>query len=461
MTEVKRLSSGGFGLVATKSFVVGEEILVEDEPMIRLAPSDGHRLLDQLRPSPSSDSLLWEAIQPPEGVQEDGKFKGMVQAAICFTCCQDDTKERLLALYHPPLDNPHQDETSVVNLSNLALEYLQEHVAPDSTTHSFLKSDSERCLQRVMLVWSCNSFEGARIYDTISRINHSCDPNAVVMAHDEQQRVVAAAPIAPGDEITISYLGIWLYADAVTRIEHLRRTKHFSCHCRRCTDERDVAGSYPCPVCHPRVRRQLDEDTQYDDEQSVVYVCGKAACPSCQGTVTKDRFGALLDTNEQVIRKTALVIENHNDLQEEDEDLDQPIALASSILGARHWTTNLLLLLQLGSRLQSFHSNLLRGGDPDMAEVAEFIDSLERIWRFVESLRLGLHPGHLLSTVLVGVARALVSLGDTKSQKYASDWLGKLDSYTPHFEPQGMQSVVQTLKEAWKREDSSKKQRIT
>jgi hypothetical protein len=80
---------------------------------------------------------------------------------------------------------------------------------------------------------------------------------------------------------------------------------------------------------------------------------------------------------------------------------------------------------------------------------------LQRIERFVKGLQLGLHPGHLLSNVVVGVARALVSLGDSKSQKYAADWLDKIDmDYVQQFESDGIQKVVATLKGAWQRDNS-------
>jgi hypothetical protein len=60
--------------------------------------------------------------------------------------------------------------------------------------------------------------------------------------------------------------------------------------------------------------------------------------------------------------------------------------------------------------------------------------------------------GHLLSDVIIGTARALVSLGDVKSQKYASEWLEKIAAdYVAYFESDGIQKVVQTLRVAWKK----------
>jgi hypothetical protein len=141
--------------------------------------------------------------------------------------------------------------------------------------------------------------------------------------------------------------------------------------------------------------------------------------------------------------------------------------MSSSVLGAKHWTTNILLLLQLNHILTQFHTRTIlnAGGtnhptmmdddDFDMeTTIAEAIDMLERVVRFADGLQLKLHIGHLLSHVIVGTARALVSFGDVKSQKYAAKWLDKivLDEYVNKFESDGVQAVVSKLYVSWQRD---------
>lgn len=88
---------------------------------------------------------------------------------------------------------------------------------------------------------------------------------------------------------------------------------------------------------------------------------------------------------------------------------------------------------------------------PKMEEIAEVIDGLQRVSRFVSGLQLNLHMGHLLGTVIIGVARTLVSLGDVKSQKYGAEWLDKISiDYVVTFESEGTQKVVSALRVAWK-----------
>ena len=67
------------------------------------------------------------------------------------------------------------------------------------------------------------------------------------------------------------------------------------------------------------------------------------------------------------------------------------------------------------------------------------------------------HPGHLLGSLTIGVARLLVGLGDEKSMKYGAEWAERVnaDYYEKGFEGDGMVKVVHTLLQAWNREDKT------
>ena len=126
----------------------------------------------------------------------------------------------------------------------------------------------------------------------------------------------------------------------------------------------------------------------------------------------------------------------------------------------------------LSAKLSSIHANMLcrsvQGGsnkdDNDgsspheseeaelMTDVAECVDSLERIMAYVESLGLKSHVGHLVGNVAVGVARALVGFGDVKSMKYGSTFASKVydDYFKLGYEGDAMEKVVDTLMNAWK-----------
>lgn len=355
-----------------------------------------------------------------------------------------------------------------MDVADKALAYLIKNATAESSLKS-LVIENQQEVRKIMLIWACNSFQGGRLYETHCRINHSCNPNAVVVQQqgDDGQCIRAATCIAVGDEITISYLGLFLYADGVTRREQLSRNKHFSCTCKRCTTIPDMAAAIPCPSCHKRSGRYLDEDTQYDDEGSVRYAIppplsknNSVECAHCHETTTIDtkKPNHPLQLSWTVSSKVVTHLEKQRDNEDsemEEEWEEQLLQLASSVLGARHWTTNLLLLMHMDRSLKKISSEMITTGNPpDLMEVAELIDYLERLVRFVNGLDLVLHMGHVLGNVVIGIARTLVTLGDGKSKKYAAEWLEKIQSdYVAYFESEDMKKVVQTLAMAWEKGD--------
>ena len=501
MTEVRSINSISKGLYATREYKAGDLILTEETPLISLGPASSKEqeaafwaelqidvkseARSNKQATENQDLSFYSAISIPDAVdlRLRGKFRSMVQAAVSYACQAPETmeSEHLLELYCPSLSSPLVEEVPIVQASAQALEYLKEKAQGTKLKH--LLQEAPETIRKVMLIWSCNSFEGGRIYDVTSRINHSCDPNAVVKVDSgkkDAQQIIAAAPIQAGDEIVISYLGTMLYADRPTRQEILRQDKYFTCHCSRCTATNDLAARVPCLSCHPRPtgQVQLDEDVQYDDEQTVTYMFptepGTYTCKSCQTVFDKNdaTTAKLLDTMESVSSKVSAFITSNvqssisssdNDDDEESEAVqqtlrEQNLELASSFLGGKHWTTNLLLLMELTELLEQHHSSLLdttneTDATDHMETIAQGIDMLERLIRFVDGLDLQLHRGHLVSDMVIGMARALVSLGDVKSQKYAVEWLDKLDDYVEQYESEGMLKVVEALRVAWKRGD--------
>lgn len=526
--EVKASSSGHLGLFATKEFNSGDLIL-EEEPLVILAPSsdeESNKILvdwkgglgdDRKLPhgniskkggssttSKSSSckgggpATMWNVIDPPDSVPVEllGTFKGMVQAGIVWMTkyqnSSDDNKlEVLLKLYHPVKGVTTDVETPIIKVADEAVKYLKDSI----TNNNVVVANFEdwELLKDILLIWACNSFQGGRVYDILSRVNHDCNPNAVIQTGltggstasnnnksttaEDGQRLIAATKISIGDEICISYLGLLLYADKDVRQTKLRNTKFFDCQCVRCATSCtvDPAGRVPCPTCHPRQTSQLvlEEDVQYDDDQTVIYTTtakilddeqNRRLARVCQNV--NSTILSYLDTregsNEQERKKrvTAPIRKkshesDDNDDENADEDtaiLEEHVGLASTMMGDKHWTTNLTLLLHLDNRLSTMSSNMVTTQElPDLDDIAEAIDSLQRVSRFVESLNLMIDPGHLLGDVTIGIARLLVSLGDEKSQKYGAEWLDKINDYVTRFESDGLQKVVTALRGAWKK----------
>lgn len=508
MTEVRSIGDSNKGLFAKQDYREGDVIVVESEPILRLLSGTEVQeasffeeltaeafLVDHKTGKKSDSDDLRESFASSLAAPDDldkhvvGKFRSMVQVAVAYAILSpdDSTNKKLLSLYNPLHANDcvNEEREATINTARRAISFLKQH-AKGAKLKQHLQDEERLC--SIMLVWCCNAFEGGRIYDMASRINHSCNPTAVVRSeagNENVQSILAATAVNAGDEITISYLGTMLYADRQTRQTILRQDKLFTCQCTRCSDEYDLAARVPCIFCQPRpkTQQQLDEDVQYDDERMVKYMVpskdGVYKCEYCNKILedTDSHNVNLNRTINAVSRKVSAYLQDCMSTQskgassikrgqDEDEDelvqqtlCQQHLELASSFLGASHWTTNLLMLMELTSMLERHHASLLdTAGDDDdpdgaMETVAQGIDMLERLIRFVDGLNLKLHRGHLLSDMFIGIARALVSFGDLKSQKYAAEWIEKVDDYVEKFESEGMQRVVQALRTAWNRDE--------
>jgi hypothetical protein len=164
----------------------------------------------------------------------------------------------------------------------------------------------------------------------------------------------------------------------------------------------------------------------------------------------KDGPVAVVKIVSQKVLAYFLEKETRVDDDEADEEWEQQMhQLTCLVAGALHWTTNLVTLMRLNRLLKAQHSTMLQSGEsPEMEDVAEAIDMLERLCRFMGGLDLNLHIGHVLSSVIIGVARTLVSLGDEKSKKYAATWVLKVKEFSDVFDSDGMRKVVKSLLEA-------------
>ncbi|KAL7452989.1 hypothetical protein ACHAWC_005463 [Mediolabrus comicus] len=332
------------------------------------------------------------------------KLKALIVVAASYAVqtqtLSEEAKKKLFQLYHPSIDTKggngdgsgNDEEKDAVKLATLALNCCKDMAASDSSLQRLVQdTNSTDELIKLLLIYSCNAFEGGRIYHEISRINHSCNPNAVVCegkddgddgssSSGDASVVKAACDIKANDEINISYLGKYLYAGYPTR-------------------------------------------------QKVHKVC-------------------------------------------------RPMLCTTSICGAKHWTTHFMNLSLIEESLANFHSTLMSmgqnaSGDTDtmdelLTDIAEAADGIERAWKYARGLNLNIDPSHWLFDYTVGLARTLVGLGDEKSQKYASEWLTKVEDHAKAFESDAMNKVVTSLKSAWQRhsstdegeENSAKRQKV-
>jgi hypothetical protein len=477
------------------------------------------------------------------------KIRGMILALAAYAMHppSEETLSKLLELYHPSISctnndekqHGRDDEEDAIELAKLAVKCCESMCTPNSALGNLLKNDTTKeNMIKILLIYSCNAFEGGRIYHRLSRVNHSCNPNAVVLegyssssssnnTETKQQDVSilkAACDIAPGEEITISYLGKYLFAGYSIRQRILRANKHFVCGCSRCSiavadnaidgingdrsdgqcsttkisSGDDVASCIPCPTCHPRSGRYLDDDVMLDedgDEENGFKVCyaiprngltpteRSMYCSSCKGTIRvildgdggsmrKKKEGNAIKymcmAEEKVYERLESIGKMNggggdNDTESE-QDMDrQFLQMATSICGSRHWTTHFMNLHVMEESLASIHTTMMSNAKKDAemiedmyVEIAEAADGLDKAYKFATSLGLKLHPAHWLFDYTIALAQTLVGLGDEKSQQYGSTWIEKVEGYAERFENERMQEVVVALRDAWKKGSEGK-----
>lgn len=507
MTSVKSTSKAGAALFATKDYKAGD-IILEETPLLTLqkkSASDIIAIREQFQNIKAEKKVRISALEDLDipssiDVKDKTKFRRFVEAAASFALVEDENiREKYLSLYYPAAIDSDESvnnesdsyESGVIQLAESALVYLQRQTTPTSKLNKLVTNSSKNCL-KAMLIWACNSFEGGLVYELTSRINHSCDFNAVVCVDpfqqgsggtQERQTIRAAAAIKEGDEICISYLGSYTYADFSARNERLQKEKFFNCMCKRCETNRiegDVAGSVPCFQCHPRDGRYLDEDVQYDDGaievnyckpcivkdsssskpgDRIVYRCAKCGDVEIDSVASKamskaiERATAHLDEGLKV---QAQIDDDEEERATKIELTERMACLATSVLGAKHYASSLLTFVSLSAKLSLIHCRMLcesadqgSGGDQEelMSDIAECIDSLERVINYLESIGLQSHFGQLVGNACIGVARVLIGFGDEKSVKYGCTFLSKVyDNYFKlSFEGEGMKKVVEAL----------------
>ena len=147
-------------------------------------------------------------------------IRGMVLALASYAIIQSqishEDMSKLLGLYHPSLvatpatnssngDSSNNNQCTELNIdamkqAKLAIQYARIMAVTGSKLESLLLSQTQQhknvsgvdnnndyvdndceTLIKILLIYSCNAFEGGRLYHTLSRCNHSCNPNAVVV----------------------------------------------------------------------------------------------------------------------------------------------------------------------------------------------------------------------------------------------------------------------------------------
>ncbi|KAK3633406.1 hypothetical protein LTR56_015821 [Elasticomyces elasticus] len=145
-------------------------------------------------------------------------------------------RDRVLMKVYKP-DHRPPDEALVVAAYN-SLDNSQKK-------ESFLRlhEGSRPYSSKVMRIYMANSFRSRTEFSNyvlpkMSRVNHSCTPNTEKAADDDDKDIeilVAAKPIAKGEEVFLGYLGFPASMTRTVRTKLLSARYGFDCDCLACT----------------------------------------------------------------------------------------------------------------------------------------------------------------------------------------------------------------------------------
>ncbi|XP_031408035.1 histone-lysine N-methyltransferase SMYD3-like [Meleagris gallopavo] len=112
------------------------------------------------------------------------------------------------------------------------------------------------------MVVTCNCFTisngemqdvGVGLYPSMSLLNHSCDPNCVIIFEGYQLLLRSVREIQIGEELTVSYIESLMPTSE--RQEQLKRQYCFECDCCLCQDQEKIYVSHLSVVgADPSVR---------------------------------------------------------------------------------------------------------------------------------------------------------------------------------------------------------------
>jgi len=206
--------------------------------------------------------------------------------ALLIVSAPEELQSRALSLYSPAID----DLDSAIGLRD-ALPSLRERgwVPKDF-------ADVETLLHAFAVVEvnaRLSLDQELALYETGSRFNHSCRPNAM---HTALGTVVAVQEILAGSEITVSYLDV----DALLLPTPARQAKlstwGFRCQCSECLRPYDISRGFRCS----------------DSECSgVVYPCHRkrgsypeidpmSPCQECGSSLTKENAAECLEKEREL-----------------------------------------------------------------------------------------------------------------------------------------------------------------
>jgi hypothetical protein len=128
-------------------------------------------------------------------------------------------------------------------LSNYTLDCLVTILLQIKCNAFAIKSATNRSVGSDLVVSRDFITTGRAVYQLASRLNHDCNPNALVSFGESEQRPCQIrvqcvnGPIASGQEVTISYGPLATAHSRDERKKKLKESYFFDCECSACSSQ--------------------------------------------------------------------------------------------------------------------------------------------------------------------------------------------------------------------------------
>ena len=215
--KVAPLAGKGLGVVATRA-LKPSVVLLQEHPFLRVDKSPGS---PEARANPRCVALMKTVTDMAKAGQFNprSEFSQWPREIVeCFECILEEKGNMAFAT----LDEEKRKKWMA--LSDVHAE-SEEKKTPGGILRTNGIDDDEN---------------HANLYEQLSRMNHSCSPNALRVSTDGQGgvAVVANKDIGEGEEVLINYMdGADDGLPVEERRKHLSRQYHFHCTCDLCMEQ--------------------------------------------------------------------------------------------------------------------------------------------------------------------------------------------------------------------------------
>ena len=305
----------GHGLFATRTYEVGEAIIVDEKPLFVIDAADSGAMelsivLEKLK-------TVFDSITGPD------------QLTVLALFCPEDGELKLM-------------DTLLAPVCFDKVDALARRLYPNLTTSN--ASADQNQLTKLFYIWKINSTryqaQNSAVFEIHARMNHSCSPNATFRAGT----IRAQKTIQAGQEITHSYLDMERSIASTPVRRHLLNQQFlFHCACSRCIRAVDLSRIMKCPACskHALVpgfliadELQSREDNDKADTKEVA-----ATCTLCSETFAAE---SLPLEEEGELENTVLTLWNQlaspHTQTSPIVQIQQLHKSVIQVLGAAHWT---------------------------------------------------------------------------------------------------------------------------